>query len=418
MAQAASPKGPGWSEALRRVTGYRTDLRALCDGNAMICPTLIIVQKDPHEGASLTMTNNYGEPAISRLVTELDQIAQLMPSLQAGQLGLMDVNLIRRASATMSRQETTLAGLHKYAQQLLSATKPSADGSDGEFRRNLANEIAGLERRVSAEFASLTRRQRSITKLIDDAAGALSAFGVRMAQVFTEAKPALVQMATSFWDGANANLAAYWRANGWGPGGSNSRLFATAPATAETLFDAAVAGYSSAGLPGLPAGTPTIVANLSDGWGAFGAALTQLLGRVLDSMDEEANDALAAVAKAYSALIVALGGKLPEEVGGPLFLRSVPPGEGMPAAPITLAEATPALPGIPAAGMLPGIPAQVGGLIPALPLSPTIPAEEGTPALDIPVGAATPAWPGTPAGEPLPGTPAGEPSPSTPVVPY
>lgn len=315
MASPESQAGPGWSEALRLVTGYELDLRRLCDGHAMIAPSVIILQKDATAGASLLMSENQGQPAIDRLVRELDSLAEIMPSLQAARLGLMDIDLLRQAAVLMARQSSALAGLQTNTQRLVAATSPSADGSDGEFRRGLAAEVARLEQEVSAQVASHQVGERPIEALIDDAVQALSSFGTRMARAFLEAKPTLVEVATSFWDGANANLSAYWQANGWGPGGPNSRLFERVPGTAESLWTAAVAGYTSAGLPGLPPGTPTVVADLHDGWGAFGEALTQRLGQTLDAMDEEANAAFATLSDAYRAVITGLGAPLPNESG-------------------------------------------------------------------------------------------------------
>lgn len=382
---SASHASPGWSEALRLVTGYEVDLRSLCDGNAMICPGVIILQQDAHAGASLLMAENQGQPAIDRLVQELNNLARIMPALQAAKLGLMDIDLLRRAASVMARQSSTLAGLQANAGQLVAATSASADGSDGAFRRSLAVAVARVEQDVSAQVASYQTGERPIESLIDGATQALRSFGTRMARAFLEARPTLIQVATSFWDGANTNLAAYWLANGWGPGGPNSRLFERAPATAEALWTAAVMGYSSAGLPGLPPGTPPVVADLHDGWGAFGVALTQRLGQVLDAMDEEANAAFAALSDAYRAVITALGGSLPAETGGSNDVYGIPSMryEGQPLTAMMAAE--PAMVAAEPAQLMPmmsAVPAQlVSPLLGSVePESDCEPARMGTPA--------------------------------------
>lgn len=324
---------PGWSEALRLVTGHETDLRRLCDGNAMISPGVIYLAKDPETGASLLMGENQGQPAIDRLVRELTRLDEIMPGLQASRTGLMDIGQLRQAAIVMERVSRTATGLNTNAQQIVAATSPSADGSHGQFRRSLAAEVQRVQHVTFAHAESLQAAQRPIAGLLHDAVEAMGSFGARMARAFHKARPELVDVATSFWDGANANLRAYWQANGWGPGGHMSRLFRTAPQTAETQWRAAMAAYTSAGLPGLPARTPTVVADLMDGWGAFGAALTQRLGQTLDAMDDEANDAFEELSGAYRHVVAALGGDVDEvdetaaSDGSPLshqFSRLVP----------------------------------------------------------------------------------------------
>ncbi len=306
---------PGWSRALRLVTGHKIDLRNLCDGNAMINAGVIWVSKDPDAGASLLMGENQGQPAIDRLVRELASLEEIMPALQASRTGLMDIGQLRQAAVVMERVSSTAVGLNTNAQQIVAATSPSADGSDGEFRRSLAAEVQRVQHATFAHAESLHAGERPIASLVNDAVEALGSFGTRMARAFHKARPDLVEVATSFWDGANMSLRAYWQANGWGRGGHMSRLFRTAPQTAETQWRAAMAAYTSAGLPGLPARTPTVAADLMDGWGAFGAALTQRLGQTLDAMDDEANAAFAELSRAYRAVLTALGGDVDETAG-------------------------------------------------------------------------------------------------------
>jgi hypothetical protein len=379
MSASAPHAGPGWSEALRLATGYEADLRGLCNGNAMISPTLFVYGKAA-SGAGVQMENNAGQPAIDRLVEELANLAEIMPSLQSGQFRLMDIELLREATTLMARQSATLADLRMYAGRLVAASGPSADGPDGAFRSSLAAELARLEDHVSAQLAVHQTGERPIEDLLDDAAQALSSFGTRMARAFYEARPTLVEVATSFWEGARTNIDAYWKENGWGPGGPNSRLFAEAPETAEILWDAAMRGYSSAGLPGLPAGTPTIATDLIDGWHAFGAALTQRLGQVLDVMDEEANDAFAALSDAYRAVITALGAALPESDDAFSLHEASASLSGIPVMPqmtgVLMAEAVPASQGI----LAEAVPASQGVLAEMVPASPVLPLEEGTPA--------------------------------------
>lgn len=356
---------PGWSEALRLVTGHEVDLRDLCNGNALVNPSVIHLSKDADAGASLVMGDNQGEPAIDRLVQELSRLEKIMPALQAARTGLMDIGQLRQAAVTMERVLSTTTGLDANAQQIVAATSPSADGSHGHFRRSLATEAQRVQRAMFAQAESFRTAERPITGLINDAADALASFGTRMAQAFHKAKPDLVEVATTFWEGANANLRAYWQANGWGPGGHMSRLFRTAPQSAETHWRAAMAAYTSAGLPGLPARTPPVVADLMDGWDAFGAALTQRLGQTLDAMDEEANDAFAELSRAYRTLLRALGGDVSEaigsDVGEPLatpMRAGVAMTQLMPAQPLL-----PAMPALEATAM----PAREAPVMPALP---------------------------------------------------
>jgi hypothetical protein len=309
----------GWSEALRLITGHQADLRGLCNGSAMIAPSVIWLQKDPHAGASLLMGNNKGQPAIDRMVQALQDLSEIMPSVQRSRYGLMDIDQLRSAATVLSRESTFFTFLNASVTQLVSETSPSEDGTDGSYRRSLASASRELQQEVSAQSDLLSAGPRPVANLLDDATQALSAFGTRMASAFYTVQPQLVEIAQTFWDGANTNLRAYWQTNGWGPDGPNSRLFQDAPEEAETRWRAAMAAYSSARLPGLPAGTPTIAADLDNGWWAFGDALTARLGQVLDTMDEEANAAFTDLRHAYGAVVNALNGSTGSTARGMLI---------------------------------------------------------------------------------------------------
>jgi hypothetical protein len=342
----------GWSEALRLVTGHQVDLRGLCNGSAMIAPSVIWLQKDPRYGASLLMGDNKGQPAIDRMVQALQDLSEIMPSVQRSRYKLMDIDQLRSAATVLGRETTFLTFLNASVAQLVSETSPSEDGIDGSYRRRLAIVSRELKQEVSAQSDLLTAGPRPVGNLLEDATQALSAFGTRMASAFYTAQPQLVEIAQTFWDGANTNLRAYWQANGWGPGGANSRMFQDAPEEAESRWRAAMAAYSSDRLPGLPAGTPTIATDLDDGWWAFGDALTARLSQVLDTMDEEANAAFTDLRHAYEAVLGALnvstgsptrGVGIPGEPAVPLRRLSPVAGEQFVRRAAPMAALTPAM---------------------------------------------------------------------------
>lgn len=295
-----------WDAALMQVTGYYSDLRGLCDGNAMIAPSVIMLQKDPHAGSWLLMHENTGQPAIDRLVHKLNELSKIMPQIQEGQHGLMDIASFHNSVWTAERNAGFLTGLKARTGQLAADTSSSASGEDGMYRRRLASELNLLHAKAAAKSDVTDPEGRTVPALLVDAREALASFGRRMAEAFYAAEPELTQIATTFWDGANTNLRNYWQANGWGPEGPNSRLLRDAPDDAEVRWRAAMANYSSAGLPGLPAGTPTVTGDLMDDWWAFGAALTQRLSNILDTMDDTAADALGVLERAYRAAAHAL----------------------------------------------------------------------------------------------------------------
>jgi hypothetical protein len=310
MAEVARLAQGMWEVALRQVTGYDTDLRELCNGKAMIAPSYIQLRKDPWAGSSLLMMGNAGQPAIDRLVQRLNDLARIMPQVQQARFGLMDIDQLRRGASLVEREAGFLTGLRARAAQLVSETSMSAGGEDGEYQRKLAIEMDVLYQTVARQDDSLNAGRRSVPALLEEAAQALGNFGRRMADAFYTASPQLSQIATGFWDAANTSLHEYWLAKGWGPQGPNTRLLRESPDLAEARWRETVAGFSSAGLRGFPDGTPVVTADLMHGWGAFGLALTQRLGKILDVMDETAADALNGLIRSYRTAADALNQQL------------------------------------------------------------------------------------------------------------